>query len=58
MVAKLTAFGVDIHQDMIVQLRVFDRISSETIEELNNKRAELEAVEQALAAKKNAMGAE
>lgn len=46
MVGKMTAFSVDVHQDMIVQLRAFDRMSSEIVKEVHEKAAELDALKQ------------
>jgi hypothetical protein len=50
MVAKMTAFSVDVHQDMLVQLRAFDRMSSDIVKEIHEKAETLEAMQKQISA--------
>jgi hypothetical protein len=41
MLGQLTAFGVDIHKDMVAQLTAFDKMAGELVVEIHAKTAEL-----------------
>lgn len=46
MLGRLTAFGVDVHRDMVTQIKVFDKMAADLVEELQTKSAELRALQQ------------
>jgi hypothetical protein len=46
MLGRLTAFGVDVHRDMVTQIKVFDKMAADLVAELQDKSAELRAIQQ------------
>jgi hypothetical protein len=46
MLGRLTAFSVDVHRDMIAQLKAFDKMASDLVLEIHTKSAELHALNQ------------
>jgi len=46
MLGRLTAFSVDVHRDMITQLKAFDKMASDLVLEIHTKSAELHALNQ------------
>lgn len=46
MLGQLTAFGVDVHKDMVAQLTAFDKMAGELVVELHAKTAELQDLNQ------------
>ena len=52
MLGRLTAFSVDVHRDMVAQLKAFDKMASDLVLEIHAKSAELHALNQKNAATK------
>ncbi len=48
MLGRLTAFGVDVHRDMVTQIKVFDKMAADLVTELQTKAAELREIQQQL----------
>ena len=44
MLGRLTAFSVDVHRDMVAQLKAFDKMASDLVLEIHTKSAELHAL--------------
>jgi hypothetical protein len=58
MLGQLTAFGVDVHKDMIAQLTAFDKMASDLVMEIHAKTAELTDLAQKIQQAKTTTAAE
>ena len=48
MLGRIAAFSVDVHKDMITQIKAFDRMAANLVAEIKAKSAELHEINQQL----------
>jgi hypothetical protein len=55
MLGRITAFGVDVHKDMVAQLNAFDKMAGDLVMEIHTKTAELRDLNQKIEQLKSAI---
>jgi hypothetical protein len=57
MLGRLTAFSVDVHRDMVNQMKAFDRMAVNLVTELRTNAAALQNIKQQLDEQQTQQGA-